>query len=390
MGKLRKYQYMIPDTVITQKIVSKIHASVLLKYALSEKEIANGEKNTEEKRKIINKKKEQFGETVVRVNKDIDALFQRIPQYKSRESLDDLRTDMLFCYFAYGFTPVEYFSFSLEGKDRIFRESFLSDRQRVLYRLKMNHTISAWIFEDKMKTYELYHDYYYRDAISIEKPDDFIKFQEYIHKHPIFVKKEVKLSLGQSVGLVDSAKSNLTEKELFDSLIKHGKTILEEKIEQSKELAAFNTSSVNTVRVVSFYTKHGVKVPFCTLRTGRPGAFVDNGGAGGIQAGIDYNTGVVYSDGFDELGGIYAIHPGSNTAFKGYRLPDWQDLQKLIVELAEKVPKIKYIGWDMAHTKNGWVMVEGNECCQVIAKQMIDGRGIKKDFQEMMADMELN
>lgn len=116
---------------------------------------------------------------------------------------------------------------------------------------------------------------------------------------------------------------------------------------------------------------------------------MDNGGAGGIQAVIDYNTGIICTDGYDELGGSYQRHPASKTVFKGYSLPDWQQLQDLLATVANRVPMVKFIGWDLAHTKDGWVIVEGNENCYIIAKQMIEQKGIRKIFEDLMGNMDL-
>ena len=69
------------------------------------------------------------------------------------------------------------------------------------------------------------------------------------------MKKEVFEAQGVSVELVDLTAGKISEKELFKSLIQKGKHILEEKIEQASELSAFNVSSVNTVRAVTFSHK---------------------------------------------------------------------------------------------------------------------------------------
>ena len=53
------------------------------------------------------------------------------------------------------------------------------------------------------------------------------------------------------------------------------------------------------------------------------------------------------------------------------------------------MPHIKFIGWDLAHTKDGWVIVEGNENCYVIAQQMIMDQGMRDIFEKIMKDMDL-
>ena len=64
-------------------------------------------------------------------------------------------------------------------------------------------------------------------------------------------------------------------------------------------------------------------------------------------------------------------------------------MQSLVKETASKMPLIKFIGWDLAHTKDGWVIVEGNENCYVIAQQMIMDQGMRDIFEKIMKDMDL-
>lgn len=360
-----------------------------MKYALPERDILKGEDGQMES--VLGAYQSKWASEYENQNVQIDRVFLDIPFYHNCDEAkkNKIRRDMIFCFFAYGFTPMEYFVFRLENKSCKERAEFISSRLRMLYRCKMNNILQVDLFNDKAKTYKLYKEYYHREAISINQKSDFSLFEDFVKKHPVFVKKAVFEAQGNSVALIDINTCGMTKKELFDSLIKIGKHILEEKIVQTKDMSIFNETSVNTVRAITFNTKHGIQVPYCTIRTGRPGAFVDNGGAGGIQACVDFMTGKIISEGFDELGGEYSTHPASGTIFKGYQLPAWTELQKLICIAARKVPQIKFIGWDLAFTKDGWTLVEGNENCYIIAQQMIMNKGMRTTFEELMSDMEL-
>lgn len=381
---------MLPDWMIFRKLASKTKIRLAYKTAIPDAEVHSGENSSDEKHRIVERCKKDWSSSAMRIDSMINEIFQTVPYYSdSRLDLKKIREDMFWAYFAYGFTPNEYFAFGLENKPENLRRTFISSRLRMKYRCQMNNILQAHIFNDKTETYIFFKDQYQRDAIAIEKQTDFPEFHNFIQRHPVFVKKQVYQAQGNSVALIDMNKSNITEKELFESFIKNGKHILEEKIIQTPEMSAFNESSVNTVRAITFNTKHGLKVPYCIIRTGRQGTFVDNSGAGGVQAEIDFDTGTVISDGFDELGGKYLTHPSSGTVFKGYKLPDWNQLKELIFASAKKVPQIRFIGWDLAHTKNGWVIVEGNENCYIIALQQIRDEGMRSIFENLMDDMDL-
>ena len=313
-----------------------------------------------------------------------------MPAYRGcdPDHLENVRRDMQFCHFAYGFTPGEYFAFRLEQKTAEQRREFISSRLRMVYRCRMNDILQADRYNDKAKTYALFKPYYRREAVVIETTKDYPAFEAFVDAHPVFVKKAVFEAQGNSVELVDIGKWN-DPRQLFDKLIAVGKHILEERIVQSPQMAVFNESSVNTVRAITFNTRNGIVVPYCIVRTGAPGAFVDNAGAGGVEARIDFDTGEIVTDGYDEMGGVFANHPASGTPMKGHRLPDWDQLKTLVNELPRKTPMIKFIGWDLAHTRDGWVVVEGNENCFIVAQQMIQDRGMRSVFEDIMKDMDL-
>jgi len=389
MGKQHIILRILPDNVITRKVMTKLQIALWNRYAMSEDEVESGEKNVDSKKSVTQKYMHKFAKKGKQIDGMIDKQLESFHVYQNINNSDAIRLDMRFCFFAYGFLPSEYTQFQLEKKDKSERESFISERLRIVFRCHMNDILAAKLFKDKVKTYEKYKMYFKRDAISIEKKSDFAKFEKFVKKHPLFVKKEVFESQGNSVALINMSKIGKNVEDLFSELILRGKHILEEPIKQSEAMAAFNESSVNTIRLVSLNTKSGVRYPYCTLRTGRPGTFVDNGGAGGIMACVDEMTGVVYTDAYDELGGEYSEHPGSGTVFKGYQLPEWDSLLSLCHALAETAPNIRFIGWDFAHTNEGWVVVEGNECCQLIGKQMIEQKGLRKKFEIYMKDMDL-
>ena len=45
----------------------------------------------------------------------------------------------------------------------------------------------------------------------------------------------------------------------------------------------------------------------------------------------------------------------------GFRIPNWDIVMRQAVKAAELVPEMNIIGWDIAITKDGPVIIEGNE-----------------------------
>ena len=72
-------------------------------------------------------------------------------------------------------------------------------------------------------------------------------------------------------------------------------------VQQHCEMAEFNTSSVNTLRIVTMLCPDNtVIIPAAFLRMGRKGRCVDNFHFYGIAAAIDIETGIVKTTGVDK------------------------------------------------------------------------------------------
>lgn len=321
------------------------------------------------------------------IEKELDVFLSK--SYLAGESKvsGELKMDMLFWHFAYGFSFNEYLCYRFIDKSREERMEFLSDRDSVQLGYDMNDIDGMAVFGDKMNTYKKFRSYYGRDAISLESVADFKKYQAFINNHAQFVKKNVFQACGKSIELIDTKSSCKSERELFSCLLSEGKVILEEVVRQSPEIAVFNASSVNTVRCITLKTSSDVLVPYCFMKIGRDGAFVDNGGAGGVLVGIDVATGILGTDGVDENGIRYERHPDSNVVFKGFQLPAWLEMKTMCKQMAEMTPSVRLIGWDMAYTKEGWIVIEGNAMTEVIGPQSTWQRGIRKDFKALNVKM---
>ncbi len=379
----------IPDVFWMRSLLAKLKLRQYYRYVMPEAEIDAAEADPQVKAQTVKKYAAQWAEYAAKAEKNIGEIMKKAPDYRNRQDDQALHTDMLFCRFAYGFQPDEYLCFHLEGKTKAEKRAFVSDIDRFRYVVRMNDAVDFVIFMDKARTYQVFKDYYRREAISISKPEHLDRFRDFVGRHPVFVKKQVDMSKGDSVALVDTSTCGKTVDALFNEMIGLGKHILEERIIQSPEMARLNPTSVNTVRCITFNTKSGIVVPFCFMKAGRGGSFIDNAGKGGLLGGIDVRTGICGTDGFDETAGQYRFHPETNIEFKGFQIPEWDRMIATCKEMSAKMPNVRFIGWDMAHTKDGWITVEGNGASQMIVPQIVWQRGIKADVEEYLKDMTL-
>ena len=376
-----------PDIPALRRAVSRVRIWALDRRMMDDRERNSGESSFEEKERLVEAWRKSDPGYYKKICGKASALFDSV--WKDNDHKKALMTDVLFCRYAYGFLPEEYLCFGLEEKGMMERLSFVSDLQRIRYDCQMSDMADSRIFKDKSKTYEKYKDYYSRELAVIERKKDKDIFLSFISKHPRFLKKEVFESIGRGIELIDYESCGMDADSLFEYCLRHGKVVLEEIVKQSEIMAGFNASSVNTVRCITLNTKKGIKILCTVLRVGRTGRFVDNAGFGGLFAAINKETGLVETDGCSKLNERYQKHPDSGKPFKGFQVPDWENLLDLCREMAEMVPTVRYIGWDMAYTEKGWVLIEGNNCPQIGMIQISTQNGIKKELEKYMSIMEL-
>lgn len=278
----------------------------------------------------------------------------------------------------------EYFMFDFYHKNDAIRKTFITGVQKKDYIHMYNTDDAIKLFRNKYETYKMFKDLYKRDVIEITCDADYKEFEEFITKHPKFIKKSNNLSCGKSIEIINSDDKN--KKELFSKFLNESdSTVLEELVVQAEETAVFHPESVNTIRIITFKDLDGeIKIKYPFLRVGVGSSIVDNGGAGGLICLIDEKTGKIITDGVSEKRHFYKYHPDTCIEIKGYQIPDWDDALNLAKEAQKRIDDARLIGWDLAYTNNGWVLIEGNGHTQFIGQQIADQIGKKVPFEKMI------
>jgi Sugar-transfer associated ATP-grasp len=160
---------------------------------------------------------------------------------------------------------------------------------------------------------------------------------------------------------------------LFDNYI------LQPVIQQHEVLQRLNPASVNTIRIDTFVLNGEIHHDGAVLRIGGGKACVDNWAAGGYLAKIDLQTGVL--SGRAKSKAKYGrleirAHPLTGVMIEGLHLPFWEETKRLVQRAMRTVEPLRYVGWDVALTPDGPVLIEGNHPSDVSMLQ--DGvRGLR-------------
>ena len=297
------------------------------------------------------------------------------------DALREVVIDMEFTKFLLNFTYAEYVAFDFAGKSIPEKREFVNDIERLKLLRKVNDVSKFEILDDKYQAYEHLKPYFGREMIYIQSKEEFETFKAFcIGKDKIVVKPFFE-SLGRGIRAIDVPE----EDALYDFYMElcniYKIFVVEDLIEAHEAIKKLNPDAVNTVRMVTYFDGEKTIVHHPFMKVGKAGSFVDNGGQGGILVAVDPKTGMLTTDGCDEDGVTYEYHPDTNTKFKGYQLPNWDDALKLADELSSLVPGICYIGWDFALNKDGkWIIVEGNARTQFFGQQCTTKVGVKKEL----------
>lgn len=185
----------------------------------------------------------------------------------------------------------------------------------------------------------------------------------------------------------NSAKVSEIIKEKFND----GKYTIQPYLNNHEVLQGFAPSSLNTIRVATKVDMNGKPhVLFARVRLGLKGD-VDNLAAGGLAAVVDVKTGYIITDAVVTntiLSPNYIKHPVTNKTFKGVKLPYWDEVLSLALKAARVVPAARVIGWDIAITPEGPVLIEGNHNWCKTLWQLPAGKGMKQELIRLVSEVQ--
>ncbi len=190
----------------------------------------------------------------------------------------------------------------------------------------------------------------------------------------IFIKAIAEMG-GKGAYLI--TKENLSEEiNTYADYILSSDCIHQEVIEQHDDINTVYPNSINTIRFDSYLDKKGiVHILSAFMRFGAGGAVVDNNSSGGMFVPIDLSSGKLKGKSYRQLkygGKRLKSHPDTNTVFDGFQIPYFFEACELVKNAVSVIPD-RYIGWDIAITPMGPVIVEGNDNNSLIAPDIAYG-----------------
>ena len=152
----------------------------------------------------------------------------------------------------------------------------------------------------------------------------------------------------------DKALTNLLRKPLH----------VEELIRQHPRIAAFHPQSINTLRLITMVKPEGgIELNRAVLRMGTGVRSTDNWCTGGLAVQI-IGDGTLNRLGWFEEGSVppTEAHPDTQVAFAGYEIPFYHEAVDLVLRAHGECKDTWGIGWDVAITSEGPILIESNVC----------------------------
>ncbi|SEV87273.1 sugar-transfer associated ATP-grasp domain-containing protein [Natrinema salifodinae] len=167
------------------------------------------------------------------------------------------------------------------------------------------------------------------------------------------------------------------ERELAETLADLDHYLVCEHVDQADYAADMFPETANTIRVLTMYDEREGEafVPIAIHRIGTDESVpVDNFSNGGLTALVDRETGRLSAGAEYPHDGVvdwHESHPDTGTRIEGTAVPGWEQIRERLLEIAETLSHVPYVGWDLVVTDEGeFRIIEANSYPGVASLQV--------------------
>ena len=287
----------------------------------------------------------------------------------------NLYFDCLWAYIRYGCVINQYihghfYKLRPWERKRIFT---YREWKRIIY--KANAEEAIHYMKNKVDFNTFYSDYVKRDWLySQEMTRE--EFDKILSAHFSLIVKPVDGLEGGGIKLINSA-DILSLTDAYNTY-RQMNVLFEEKICQHPDMI-FGNESVNTIRVYTIYDDLVGEVYLLktVLRVGIGDSIVDNSHSGGCAYEVDKETGYITSPSYCANGIVTYIHPKTDICMLGRKIPHWDAVVNICIDAAKMLPSCRFIGWDVAITSEGPLLIEGNHTPDLDMIEFVGNHGYK-------------
>lgn len=153
--------------------------------------------------------------------------------------------------------------------------------------------------------------------------------------------------------------------------------IIQPQVRNHPCIAKYSHRGLCTLRVVTYKLPgQAPEILITSWRMPRGNEDTDNFAAGGIAAGVSHAGKLMPAVGKSVLQGPYSRHPDTNAQIEGATLARFHDMTALALAAHTKFSEPIFLGWDVALTEDGPLLVEANSTWCVDLVQMANNKPI--------------
>lgn len=271
--------------------------------------------------------------------------------------------DMTWCIFRYkmGYSDYHCFGFAnVRGKNR---KTFLRMDDNVTLSSRLNSRELYNLFDDKAEFDKAFSEFTGREWLDLRvaSRDD---FRAFCGGKSRFFAKPVNECGGTGVERIDLPEKGEDHAqkidEIYGELLEKKHLIVEEEIVQHDEMNRLASSAVNTLRIVTLFYRGEFHLMYAMIRISNGTRCVDNICSGGMYTPIEPDGTLQKPPYCTETGEFYENHPVTGTKFVGFQIPFYKEAIELVAKASAKFPDMGYLGWDVAITPSGPILLEAN------------------------------
>lgn len=267
--------------------------------------------------------------------------------------------DILYCTLGKGFSFSEYKLYHFYDLPLKIKKTYHSTLDNVRTIERVNNPKLLYLLRDKGLFLKRFEAYLGREFIDLRNASP-QEFRAFLDRHTKFIAKPFNLAFGKGIEVYEGPVADAQVASMYEEFFQKKMYIVEEFIEQHQELSRVYPNCVNSIRIYTLNTDGIIKLVLTpSIRFGANGGKIDF--KGNIQLLINQETGCVETSGYDVINGVFIEeHPNTCYVFKTLKIPFFHQAMALVKQAAGAIPEIRYIGWDVAITPHGPVLIEGN------------------------------
>lgn len=248
---------------------------------------------------------------------------------------------------------VDYVKGNYAALSRREREDYFNQKTYAATVRALNTRGYTMLFHDKIVFNRIFREQIGRDFIDLREVG-YEGFEAFVAgKETVFAKRHADFG-GHGI---EKVRVEGDRRALYERAMKNGQYLIEDTLIQHDTLNAINPAAVNNLRLVTLLKDGEAHVVFKTLR-------INAGTEEVISCDDIYMTldeqGNILGNVVDDNMTVFDRHPATGFVFKGARIPHVDKAIELVKSAARLIPEMRWVGWDVAITRDGAAIIEGN------------------------------